>query len=55
MAYSLYEASIPMPTRGEPHVFKDGGDAVQQRLLEKEGVAFNDKGRFDLERFRWRD
>ena len=34
---------------------RNGGDAVQQRLLEKEGVAFNDKGRFDLERFRWRD
>ena len=34
---------------------RNGGDAVQRRLLEKEGVEFNDKDRFDLERFRWRD
>jgi methylated-DNA-protein-cysteine methyltransferase-like protein len=34
---------------------RNGGDTVQRRLLEKEGVVFNDKGRFNLERFRWRD
>ena len=34
---------------------RNGGDTVQRRLLEKEGVEFNDKDRFDLERFRWRD
>ena len=34
---------------------RNGGDAMQRRLLENEGVAFNDKGRFALERFRWRD
>src|ERR1700744_2922011 len=34
---------------------RNGGDVLQQRLLEKEGVAFNDKGRFNLERFRWLD
>lgn len=32
---------------------RNGGDVLQQRLLEKEGVQFDDKGRFDLERFRW--
>lgn len=31
---------------------RNGGDAVQQRLLEKEGVEFDDRNRFDLERFR---
>ena len=34
---------------------RNGGDALQQRLLEKEGVEFDDKNRFDLERFRWLD
>jgi methylated-DNA-protein-cysteine methyltransferase-like protein len=32
---------------------RNGGDALQQRLLEKEGVEFDDRNRFDLERFRW--
>jgi methylated-DNA-protein-cysteine methyltransferase-like protein len=32
---------------------RNGGDALQQRLLEKEGVEFNNRNRFDLERFRW--
>ena len=34
---------------------RNGGDAVQRRLLEEEGVEFNESDRFDLERFRWRD
>jgi methylated-DNA-protein-cysteine methyltransferase-like protein len=34
---------------------RNGGDVLQQRLLEKEGVAFDAKGRFNLERFRWLD
>jgi methylated-DNA-protein-cysteine methyltransferase related protein len=34
---------------------RNGGDALQQRLLEKEGIAFDDRNRFDLERFRWLD
>lgn len=34
---------------------RNGGDALQRRLLEKEGVEFDDKGRFNLERFRWLD
>lgn len=34
---------------------RNGGDAVQQRLLEKEGIEFDDKNRFNLERFRWLD
>jgi methylated-DNA-protein-cysteine methyltransferase related protein len=32
---------------------RNGGDALQQRLLEKEGVEFDNRNRFDLERFRW--
>jgi methylated-DNA-protein-cysteine methyltransferase-like protein len=34
---------------------RNGGDALQQRLLEQEGVEFDDNNRFDLERFRWLD
>src|SRR5580693_4387055 len=34
---------------------RNGGDAIQRRLLEKEGVEFNDNNRFNLERFRWLD
>jgi methylated-DNA-protein-cysteine methyltransferase-like protein len=32
---------------------RNGSDALQQRLLEKEGVEFDDRNRFNLERFRW--
>ena len=32
---------------------RHGGDALQQRLLEEEGVEFDDRNRFNLERFRW--
>ena len=32
---------------------RNGGDALQQRLLEKEGVEFDNRNRFNLERFRW--
>ena len=34
---------------------RNGGDILQRRLLEKEGIAFDSKGRLDLERCRWRD
>ena len=34
---------------------RNGSDAFQQRLLEEEGVEFDDRNRFDLERFRWLD
>lgn len=34
---------------------RNGSDALQQRLLEKEGVEFDDRNRFNLERFRWLD
>jgi methylated-DNA-protein-cysteine methyltransferase related protein len=34
---------------------RNGGDALQRRLLEQEGVEFNENDRFDLERFRWLD
>ena len=32
---------------------RNGGDALQRRLLEKEGIEFDDNDRFNLERFRW--
>jgi methylated-DNA-protein-cysteine methyltransferase-like protein len=34
---------------------RNGGDAVQRRLLEKEGIVFDDRNRFNLDRFRWLD
>lgn len=34
---------------------RNGSDAVQQRLLQKEGVEFDERNRFNLERFRWLD
>jgi methylated-DNA-protein-cysteine methyltransferase related protein len=34
---------------------RNGGDAIQRRLLENEGIEFDDKSRFNLERFRWLD
>jgi methylated-DNA-protein-cysteine methyltransferase-like protein len=34
---------------------RNGGDALQQRLLKREGIEFDDRNRFDLERFRWLD
>jgi methylated-DNA-protein-cysteine methyltransferase-like protein len=34
---------------------RNGNDAFQQRLLEKEGVEFDARNRFNLERFRWHD
>jgi methylated-DNA-protein-cysteine methyltransferase-like protein len=32
---------------------RNGGDALQRRLLEREGIVFDRNGRFDLERVRW--
>ena len=32
---------------------RNGGDVLQQHLLKKEGVQFDDRNRFNLERFRW--
>jgi methylated-DNA-protein-cysteine methyltransferase related protein len=32
---------------------RNGGDALQRRLLEKEGIEFDANDRFNLERFRW--
>jgi methylated-DNA-protein-cysteine methyltransferase related protein len=34
---------------------RNGSDALQRRLLEKEGVEFDARDRFNLERFRWLD
>ena len=34
---------------------RNGGDALQRRLLEKEGLKFDRKNRLDLERCRWLD
>jgi methylated-DNA-protein-cysteine methyltransferase-like protein len=30
-----------------------GWEGFQRRLLEEEGVAFDERGRIDLERYRW--
>jgi methylated-DNA-protein-cysteine methyltransferase related protein len=32
---------------------RHGSDTVQQRLLEEEGIEFDDRNRFSVERFRW--
>ena len=34
---------------------RNGGDALQRRLLKKEGIKFDAANRFDLERYRWLD
>jgi methylated-DNA-protein-cysteine methyltransferase-like protein len=34
---------------------RNGGDILQRRLLEKEGIRFDKKNRLDLERCRWLD
>ena len=34
---------------------RNGGDILQRRLLEKEGIKFDANNRMDLERNRWRD
>lgn len=34
---------------------RNGGDILQRRLLEKEGIKFDARNRLDLERCRWRD
>jgi len=34
---------------------RNGSDALQQRLLEQEGIEFDASNRFNLERFRWLD
>ncbi|MDP1839703.1 MAG: MGMT family protein [Reyranella sp.] len=34
---------------------RNGGDILQRRLLEKEGLTFDDSNRLDLERCRWLD
>ena len=34
---------------------RNGGDALQRRLLEKEGIKFDARNRLDLERCRWLD
>src|SRR3984957_17843355 len=39
------EVPYPLP--------RHGSDAFQLRLLEAEGVEFDDMNRFNLERFRW--
>lgn len=57
------DPAIPIPwhrvvnARGEVSrsPSRNGGDAIQQRLLEQEGIEFDAKNRFTLERYRWLD
>lgn len=34
---------------------RNGGDTLQQRLLQQEGIEFDTNNRFNLERYRWLD
>ncbi len=34
---------------------RNGSDIFQQRVLEQEGVVFDERARFNLERYRWLD
>jgi len=34
---------------------RNGGDILQRRLLEKEGIGFDDRNCLNLERCRWLD
>ena len=34
---------------------RNGGDTLQRRLLEREGIRFDDRNRLNLERCRWLD
>ena len=34
---------------------RNGSDTFQQRLLEQEGIEFDQRDRFNLERYRWLD
>ena len=40
--------------RGQCSLRSDGDDHGQQRRLEAEGIVFDDAGRLDLARWRWR-
>ena len=61
VGYVLHGSGDALPwqrvlnARGEislrPH---EGADQLQRQLLEREGVAFDARGRVDLERYRWR-
>jgi len=42
-----YKGEISLRSSGS------GGELVQQKLLESEGVKFDQSGRTDLEKYRW--
>jgi methylated-DNA-protein-cysteine methyltransferase-like protein len=46
---------MPFNAKGEVSytLSRNGNDAFQQRLLEKEGIEFDDRNRFNFERCRW--
>jgi len=46
--HRIINARGEVSPRAEP-----GWDAYQRHLLEEEGVEFDDRGRIDLDRFRW--
>jgi methylated-DNA-protein-cysteine methyltransferase-like protein len=41
-------------SKGEISLRRGGGQLRQRELLEAEGVLFNERGRIDLKRFRWK-
>jgi len=47
--HRVVNAQGAISARAEP-----GLDALQRRMLEAEGVAFDARGRIDLDRFGWR-
>ncbi|MBN2460078.1 MAG: MGMT family protein [Candidatus Cloacimonetes bacterium] len=40
--------------RGTISLKSDGGKSLQQSMLEAEGVRFDENGRLDLKKYRWR-
>ena len=62
VGYALHslpsESDVPwqrvINARGEVSLRSEAGwEHYQRHLLEDEGVAFNDSGRIDLDRYRW--
>ena len=62
VGYALHACDRPVPwhrvinAKGEVSLRADSyAEGLQQRLLVEEGVAFDERGRIPLDRFRWGD